>query len=89
MIMIIRIPYPPNNTIVLNVFIPAKLRFLSCLVQSGQGLMSNGTQVVVSAVNPADLATKLKDATQVVQVPTGALSTIDWASKLKVSLCCQ
>ena len=50
--------------------------------------MSNGTQVVVSAVNPADLATKLKDATQVVQVPTGALSTIDWASKLKVSLCC-
>ena len=48
--------------------------------------MSNGTQVVVSAVNPAELASKLKDATQVVQVPTGALSTIDWASKLKVSL---
>ncbi|XP_070193114.1 orphan steroid hormone receptor 2-like isoform X2 [Littorina saxatilis] len=49
----------------------------------GQGLMSNGTQVVVSAVNPADLATKLKDATQVVQVPPGALSSIDWAAKLK------
>nr|KAG5708834.1 hypothetical protein BaRGS_031988 [Batillaria attramentaria] len=45
--------------------------------------MSNGTQVVVSAVSPADLASKLKDAAQVVQVPTGALSTIDWASKLK------
>lgn len=46
--------------------------------------MSNGTQVVVSAVNPGDLASKLKDATQVVQVPTSALSAIDWASKLKV-----
>ncbi|KAK7499961.1 hypothetical protein BaRGS_00008809, partial [Batillaria attramentaria] len=49
----------------------------------GQAVMSNGTQVVVSAVSPADLASKLKDAAQVVQVPTGALSTIDWASKLK------
>ena len=47
--------------------------------------MSNGTQVVVSAVSPADLASKLKDAAQVVQVPTGALSSIDWAAKLKVS----
>lgn len=56
-----------------------------CDLQGGQGLMSNGTQVVVSAVNPADLATKLKDATQVVQVPPGALSSIDWAAKLKVS----
>jgi hypothetical protein len=46
--------------------------------------MSNGTQVVVSAVNPADLATKFKDGTQVVHVPSGALSSIDWASKLKV-----
>lgn len=48
-----------------------------------QGVMSNGTQVVVSSVSPAELASKLKEATQVVQVPSSALSSIDWASKLK------
>ncbi|XP_076469679.1 orphan steroid hormone receptor 2-like [Babylonia areolata] len=57
--------------------------FTASQSSGGQAMMSNGTQVVVSAVSPADLASKLKDATQVVQVPTGALSSIDWASKLK------
>lgn len=57
--------------------------FTASQSSGGQAVMSNGTQVVVSAVSPADLASKLKDATQVVQVPTGALSSIDWASKLK------
>lgn len=47
--------------------------------------MSNGTQVVVSGVSAADLASKLKDAAQVVQVPSASISSIDWASKLKVS----
>ncbi|XP_025108699.1 orphan steroid hormone receptor 2-like [Pomacea canaliculata] len=49
----------------------------------GQAVMSNGTQVVVSGVSAADLASKLKDAAQVVQVPSASISSIDWASKLK------
>ncbi|XP_041350086.1 orphan steroid hormone receptor 2-like isoform X2 [Gigantopelta aegis] len=47
----------------------------------------NGTQVIVSTIAPADLAARLKEGTmsgaQVVQVPAAALSSVDWAAKLK------
>ncbi|XP_046372886.1 orphan steroid hormone receptor 2-like isoform X6 [Haliotis rufescens] len=53
----------------------------------GSNIQANGTQqVVVSTMAPADLAAKLKDGslpTQVVQVPAGSLTTVDWAAKLK------
>lgn len=49
-------------------------------VLQGGTVVSNGGQVVVS-----DLAIRLKEGgTQVVQVPAGSLSQVDWASKLKV-----
>ena len=50
----------------------------------------NGTQVIVSTIAPADLAARLKEGTmsgaQVVQVPAAALSSVDWAAKLKVGI---
>ncbi|XP_050414613.1 orphan steroid hormone receptor 2 [Patella vulgata] len=54
--------------------------------QQVQQLNTNASPVVVSTMNPTDLAARLKEGalpTQVVQVPAGSLSSIDWASKLK------
>lgn len=53
---------------------------ITYLLQGGS--MSNGGQVVMSG---SDLTLRLKEGnTQVVQVPTGSLQQVDWASKLKV-----
>ncbi|KAI8763973.1 orphan steroid hormone receptor 2-like isoform X2 [Biomphalaria glabrata] len=52
---------------------------ITYLLQGGS--MSNGGQVVMSG---SDLTLRLKEGnTQVVQVPTGSLQQVDWASKLK------
>lgn len=51
--------------------------------QVSSGGVANGTQQMVMTTQ--DLGAKLKDGlpTQVVQVPTASITTIDWAAKLK------